>query len=187
MCDYTLFKDWKNSHATEMQDLTFARPDDIFIFTRFTLPLPCCFEGKQVLYAGDIKEAAGYIRHIFLYDILNDMTDDLAFDPKLLNDENQKDALTILYFWFKLGKILENEKCEELLMKFCKEFNKEFNHRTGSEYELQVLKGADELRKFLNLHCKGNPNFDKKRLSNLCSSDLFAGRPLKEFLDNLFL
>ena len=166
MCDYTLFKDWKNSHATEMQDLTFARPDDIFIFTRFTLPLPCCFEGKQVLYAGDIKEAAGYIRHIFLYDILNDMTDDLAFDPKLLN---------------------ENEKCAELLMKFCKEFNKEFNHRTGSEYELQVLKGADELRKFLNLHCKGNPNFDKKRLSNLCSSDLFAGRPLKDFLDNLFL
>ena len=108
MSDYTSYKSWKSSHASEMQDLTFARPDDIFIFTRFTSKEPD-FEGKQVLYASDIKEAAGYFQHVFLYDILNDMTDDLALDPKLLNNENQKDVLTDNIVSEKVIKLLKEK------------------------------------------------------------------------------
>lgn len=185
MSDYTSYKSWKSSHASEMQDLTFARPDDIFIFTRFTSQEPD-FEGKQVLYASDIKEAAGYFQHVFLYDILNDMTDDLALDPKLLNNENQKDVLTIMLFWFKLGKAFKSENFEKLFREFCKDFNATFNHRNGAEYEFQILNGADELREFLISSFKNYPNFDQQRLENLCSSDLFAGRPLYDFLNDFF-
>ena len=84
--DYLNFNNWKNSHATEMQDLTFARPDDIFIFTRCTSYFPFEWEGKEVLYAESIEEVIGYIRHIFLYDILNDLFDDLEYD----NDINKQ-------------------------------------------------------------------------------------------------
>lgn len=78
--DYSKFQSWKNSHATEMQDLTFAKPFDFFIFIRFKENSK--YDGKQVLYAENIEEAIGYIRHIFLYDIINDATFDLELDFK---------------------------------------------------------------------------------------------------------
>ena len=114
------------------------------------------------------------------------MTDDLALDPKLLNNENQKDVLTIMLFWFKLGKVFKSENFEKLFREFCKDFNETFNHRNGLEYEFQILNGADELREFLISSFKNYPNFDQQKLENLCSSDLFAGRPLYDFLNNFF-
>ncbi len=183
--DYSKFKNWKNSHATEMQDLTFAKPDDIFIFTRFTAHQPSDFEGKQILFAGSIEEAIGYIRHIFLYDILNDTSDDLETDFKAILSEHQTDAISILNYWFKLGKISAVNNCQEF-SKFCKDFNSDFSHREDKEYEIQILNGATELRRFLIRRYSECENFDKERLCNICSKELFVGKLLKDFLDILF-
>lgn len=38
--DYSEFGSWKNSHSTEMQNIALAKPDDIFIFIRFTEHIP---------------------------------------------------------------------------------------------------------------------------------------------------
>lgn len=184
--NYLEFKNWKNSHITEMQDLTYARPDDIFIFTRFTIHRPFELESKQVLYAESVEEWIGYIRHIFLYDILNDIADDLEFDFKTPYGERQKDAISILSYWYKLGKFSTESNKYQNLNKFCKDFNTEFNFKENAEYEIQILNGADELREFLISKYSKCKNFDRKRLSNICSKELFAGRLLKDFLDMLF-
>lgn len=185
MKDYALFENWQNSHATEMQDLTFAKPDDFFIYTRFTAPLPCAIEGKEILFAEDIKEVAGYMRHIYLYDILNDMTDDMELDPELVDDEKQQDAISILNYWFKLGKILEEENIDDKFYDIYNDFNNEFNRRGGCEYEFRIIKGADNLRDFLIEKYKGHPYFNEEKLRNICSSELFAGRMLQDLIDTL--
>ena len=182
--DYTKFDSWKSTHATEMQDLTYARPHDIFIFTRFTKHKPLVFEGKQVLFAETLPEVIGYIRHIFIYDILNDLTDDFEFDFKKHCDGCQTDAVPLLNYWFKSGKITSSKSVLDA-KKFCKAFNNEFANREDTEYEIQILNGADELRRFLNKRFSNCENFDKNKLSNICSKDLFAGKPLKDFLDFL--
>ncbi len=181
--DFLKFENWKNSHVIEMQDLTFAKPFDIFIFTRFT----CCFHsGTQVLVAQSIEETVGYIRHIFLYDILNDATDDLETDLKSFNCNRQEDAIKLFNYWFKLGKIKTDNVSYEEFTDFCNDFNSEFSHRGGMEYEIEIFNGADELKNFLIKRYSKCESFDKKLLNDICSEELFAGKPLKDFLDMLF-
>ena len=183
--DYLNFNNWKNSHAPEMQDLTFARPDDIFIFTRCTSYFPFEWEGKEVLYAESIEEVIGYIRHIFLYDILNDLFDDLEYDNEINKQIKQDETIAIYNFWYKFGKLNQaTDKIKEI-NHLLNEFNLFFKNRKYFEYEIQIFDGADELRKFLNKNYSNNENFDKRLLSNICSKELFAGKPLKEFLDKV--
>lgn len=184
--NYLLFTNWKNSHSKEMQDLTFARPRDIFIFTRFTLHSQFECENKQILFAESVEEALGYIRHIFLYDIMNDNVDDLEFDYKSPFDEKQKVAILLFNYWFQLGKISSTNINIQELKKFCKTFNRVFNSRQDYEYEIHILNGADELRKFLIMKYSEYENFDKEKLSNICSNDLFVGKLIKNFLNTLF-
>ena len=180
--DYLKYNDWKNSHATEMQQLEFSRPDDIFIFERFTQKSIGDAESQTVLFAEDIDEAIGYIRHIFLYDILIDSTDDLEYLSISPLEEQQKDVLMLLNYWFNAGKIADAPNIKKELKNFCEEFNKDFSCRSETEYELNVLFGANELRKFLIQKYSENPYFDKKRLSDICDNSFFSGGLLKEFL-----
>ena len=69
--NYLEFKNWKNSHSAEMRNLDLASAEDIFIYTKFIAFNPLNFENKQILFAESLEETLGYIRHIFLYDILN--------------------------------------------------------------------------------------------------------------------
>lgn len=180
------FKEWRKSHSTGMMDLTFAHPDDIFIFTRFTSHQHSNFEGEQILYAEDVEEAIWYIRNIFLYDVLKDALDDLEFDFKSPFDETQKDTISLMNYWFKLGKISNvNMSCLEL-EEFCDDFNLYFNGRKDLEYEIKILNGANELRRFLTERYSMCEEFDKKLLDNVCSKKLFAGKRLKEFVEKLF-
>lgn len=90
--------------------------------------------------------------------------------------------ILLLYFWFKLGEITKEEFDD-----FCNKFNSEFMKREDIEYEIQILNGADELRDFLIERYSKCENFDKDKLCSICSNELFAGKPLKDFLDILFV
>lgn len=184
--DYSKFKNWKNSHAMEMRDLTFAKPDDFFIYTSFKMSTPFEVQEHQVLFAENIEEAAGYFRHIFLYDLLVDATDDLELDKVLRNEERQKDALFLLNLWFKSGKALHKSDVKKSLSGLIKEFNQRFNNQNELQYEFQILNGANGLKRFLKSKFKEHENFDEKRLDNICGNELFAGSPLKDFIDMLF-
>ncbi len=181
------FLKWKNSHANEMADLTFCKPDDIFIFTRFTEQSPSYFEGKQVLFAENFEDIAGYLHHIFLYDILYDAIEDVEFDFKSQFDERQEKIIKLLSFWHKSAKISVAKNSEKTLLEFCEKFNSEFNETTHTEYEIRIFKGLDKLKKFLIEKFSENENFDEQKLCNICNKDAFAGRVLEEFLNELFL
>lgn len=184
--DYSKFKNWKNSHSTQMQDLTFAMPDDIFIYTSFKMSTPFEVQEHQVLFAENIEEAAGYFRHIFLYDLLVDATDDLELDKVLRTEERQKDALFLLNLWFRAGKALHKPDAKKAILGLIKEFNQHFNNENDLQYEFQVLNGANSLKRFLKSKFKDNEAFDEKKLENICSNQLFVGKLLKDFLDMLF-
>lgn len=184
--DYLNFKSWKTSHSMEMQDLTFAKPDDIFIYTRFSLKFPFDCEGENILFAGSIEEVLGYIRHIFIYDILNDSVDDLEYDIKALSDEKQGAVISLLNYWFRLGKAAKYDDKLQILKNLSFEFNREFGRREEAEYEFYILKGANELRDFLIEKHFDEQDFDKKLLANICSEELFAGKLLKDFIDKIF-
>jgi len=160
--DYLNFKTWKSTHAREMQNLTCARPDDIFIFTRFVAHHPFEFESNQIAYAQNTEEAIGYTRHIFLYDILNDTSDDLEFDLKSPFAQRQKDAVLLFKHWYQLGKLSTTTTKINDLRKFCHDFNSDFNASREHEYEIQILNGADQLRIFLISKYSKYENFNKK-------------------------
>ena len=184
--DYSKFKNWKNSHSTQMQDLTFAKPDDIFIYTSFKMTTPFEVEERKVLFAESLEEVAGYLRHIFLYDLLVDATDDLELDEALRTEERQKDALFLLNLWFRTGKALHKSDVKKAISNLIKEFNQRFNTRKELEYEFQILNGANSLKRFLKSIFKDNEAFDEKKLENICINQLFDGKLLKDFLDMLF-
>ena len=144
--DYLDFKSWKSKHSAQMKELQLARADSIFIFTRFTVNSPFVLDSKQFHFAESAEEAAGYIRHIFLCDILSDAIDDLQFELVNIENERQSDVLRLFDLWFKLGKIKPSIK---KLREFCSAFNDEFSLNREVEYEIRVLCGVDELRKFL--------------------------------------
>ena len=181
--NYSEFKDWRNNFCNDMKDLTFSHPDDYFLYTSVKYNNALSFKASQVLFAEDITQAIDYIKHIFLYDVINDNIDDLEFDIYCPKNEVQKNSIMLLNYWFKLGKISASY---EEFKAFCKEFNGKFNS-DQFECEIQILNGADELRYFLNKKYKNNENFDKNLLSNICRSDLFAGKKLNDFLNNLFI
>lgn len=185
MKDYNNFKSWKSNHSSFMQDLTFAKPEDIFIYTSFKMSTPFEVQEHQVLFAENIEEAAGYFRHIFLYDLLVDATDDLELDEALRTVERQKDALFLLNLWFKSGKALHKSDVKKSLSGLIKEFNQRFNNQNELQYEFQVLDGANGLKRFLKSKFKDNENFDEKRLENICSNQLFVGRLLMDFIEDL--
>ncbi len=184
--NYLKFSSWKNSHSTEMRKLAFAHPDDVFIFTRFSGHLPFEFDGKQILFAKSIEEAIGYIRHIFIYDILNDVINELEVDINPQFYEQQKDAVLLLDFWFKSAKIATSHKKDQKLSEFCGEFNVEFSNRKTTEYEIQVLYCADDLRDFLIRRYSGYEIFNERQLYNICSKRSFDGKLLNDYIYKLF-
>lgn len=169
-----------------MQDLTFAKPDDIFIYTSFKMSRPFEVEEHQVLFAENIEEAVGYFRHIFLYDLLVDATDDLELDEALRTEERQKDALFLLNLWFKTGKALHKSDVKKSVAPLIKEFNQRFNNQSELQYEFQILKGANSLKRFLKSKFKTCENFDERCLDNICSNQLFVGKELNDFVSKLF-
>ncbi len=185
MIDYTNYQNWKNSHSLEMEDLSLSKPTDLFIFVRFTQKTPINLQSRKMLFAETLEEAMGFIRHIFLYDILNDITDDLRTDFKENFDITQTDAVSVINKWFKLGKLSKNANGLQL-KKFCRDFNLEFSIRKNVEYEIQVLNGVNELHRFLNKYFAEDENFDKKKFSNICSNYFFVPKLLKDYLDLLF-
>lgn len=186
MKDYNNYKSWKSSRSTLMQDLTFSTPNDVFIYTNLKMTTPFNMEENRVLFAESLVEAAGYFRHIFLYDLLVEATDDLALDQVLRTEERQKDALFLLNLWFKTGKALHKSDIKKALLNLTKEFNQHFNNSIGLQYEFKILNGANGLRRFLKSKFKDNENFNAKRLDNICSNDLFAGKLLNDFIMDLF-
>lgn len=186
MQDYNNFKSWNSNYSSFMQNLTFAKPNNIFIYTSFKMSEPFEVEENQVLFAEDFEEAAGYFRHIFLYDLLVEATDDLALDQVLRTEERQKDALFLLNLWFKTGKALHKSDIKKALLNLTKEFNQHFNNSNGLQYEFKILNGANGLRRFLKSKFKDNENFNAKRLDDICSNDLFAGKLLNDFIMDLF-
>ena len=184
MMDLSEFKKWRSSRPTEMRELAFACPDDIFIFARMNIKNISEGESKYVIYAEDIKEAKWFICHIFLYDILNDAADDLEFDFKTPFNERQKDAIMLLKFWFQMSK--KADMSFKDLTDFCKQFNSYFNNREDIQYEIEVLNGAQELHKFLKAKFSDNDIYNEEKLINICSSDSFSGKLLKDYLDIIF-
>ena len=87
-------------------------------------------------------------------------------------------------FWYRLGKLLSTNRVE--LLKFCNEFNSKFQNRNDTEYEIKILYGADELRKFLIKKHSFNTNFNKYELECICSEELYVPMRIKEFLNKLF-
>lgn len=186
MKDYNNFKSWNSKHSRLVQDLNFAKPDDIFIYTSFKMAVPFEAEERQLLFAENFEDAAGYFRHIFLYDLLVDATDDLELDETLKTEERQKDALILLNLWFKTGNAIHKSDAKKTLSNLIKEFNQQFNNRNELQYEFQILNGANDLKRFLITKFKNNENFDKKRLDSICSNQLFFGKLLNEFIKEIF-
>ena len=89
----------------------------------------------------------------------------------------------MLNYWFQLGKIANFKTREKWFKKFCENFNAEFGNRSDTEYEIKVLKGANKLRRFLLEKYSDCENFNKEKLCDICSEDLFAGKLLKDFLN----
>lgn len=186
MKDYNNYKSWKSSRSTLMQDLTFSTPNDVFIYTNFKMTTPFNMEENRVLFSECLEEAAGYFRHIFLYDLLVDATDDLELDEALRTEERQKDALFLLDLWFRTGKALHKSDVKKAFLDLIKEFNQQFNNKNELQYEFQVLNGANGLKRFLKSKFKDNEAFDEKKLENICNKDLFVGKLLNDFLADLF-
>ena len=186
MMNSSEFKNWRKYISSGMDDITYSHPDDIFIFTRFTVKKPLRTESKQVLYAEDIKDTIWYLHYIFLNDILTDAIDDVELDFKSPFDERQKDVILLLNYWFKSSKLSPANTDIQKLKEFCTLFNCDFKTKEDVEYEIEILNGAEELRKFLIKKYSICENFDKKALSNICGKDLFVGKKLKDFLDDFF-
>jgi len=81
---------------------------------------------------------------------------------------------------------MKNRDIKKESLKLCEKFNKEFSNRENKEYEFAIINGANKLRDFLVSKYKADINFDKNKLETICSNDLFAGKLLNEFLNNLF-
>ena len=62
-----------------------------------------------------------YIHYILLYDILNDLLDDMEYDFKTLFSKKQSDIIAVMNFWFRFGKI--HTESEKQILQLCKEFN----------------------------------------------------------------
>lgn len=176
---------WDDFYVKEMSDLTFAKPSDFFLYTRFTVKSPERFEGQQILYTDSITQLIDYVRHIFLYDILNDIADDIQYDFKTAFDERQSDIITVMNYWFKFGKLVRKNNFKQILA-LCDEFDSRLSYRENTEYEIRVFNGANELCDFLISRYKYDESCDKKQLRNICSKEIFAGKPLKDFIENLF-
>ncbi|MDD6479478.1 MAG: hypothetical protein PUF48_06720 [Oscillospiraceae bacterium] len=185
MKDCNNFKSWKSNHSSFMRDLTFAKPDDIFIYTSFKMSTPFEVGEHQVLFAENVEEAARYFRDIFLYDLLVDATDDLELDEALRTEERQQEALFLLNLWFRTGKALHKSDIKKVLSGLIKEFNQQFNNQNELQYEFQILCGANALKQFLKSKFKDKENFDEKKLENICSNQLFAGKLLSDFIEGL--
>lgn len=186
MKDYNNFKSWKSSHSTLMQNLSFSAPDDLFIYTNFKMTTPVEIEERQLLFAESMAEAAGYFRHIFLYDLLVDATNDLELDDVLKAEERQKDVLFLLFLWFKAGKVLQMSDVKNSLLNLINEFNNQFNDHNQLNYEFQILNGVNELKEFLKSKFKDKENFDEKQLDIVCNKQLFVGKLLNDFIMTLF-
>lgn len=186
MKDYNNYKSWKSSRSTLMQDLTFSTPNDVFIYTNFKMTTPFNMEENRVLFAESLEEAAGYFRHIFLYDLLVDATDDLELDEALRTKERQQDALFLLNLWFRTGKALHKSDVKKAFLDLINDFNQHFNNENDLQYEFQVLNGANSLKRFLKSKFKDDEKFDEKRLEDICSNQFFVGKLLNDFLAALF-
>ena len=114
-----------------------------------------------------------------------DATDDLELDEALRTEERQKDSLLLLNLWFRTGKALHKSDIKKAVSALIKEFNQRFNNQKELQYEFQILNGANGLKRFLKSKFKDDENFDEKRLENICSNQLFVGRLLMDFIEDL--
>ena len=76
----------------EQNDISNATSTDYFIYSHFLENDSCPINSRQIRYAENISEAALYIHHILLYDILNDLLDDIKYDFKMPFSKKQ--------YWF---------------------------------------------------------------------------------------
>ena len=185
MKDHNNFESRKSNPSNFIRCSTFAKPNDVFIYTSFKMSIPFEVEEGQVLFAKNFEEAAGYFRHIFLYDLLVDATDDLKLDEALRTEERRKDVLFLLNLWFKTGKSLHKSDVKKEFSNLIKEFNQHFNNRNDLQYEFHVLNGENDLKIFLKSEFKNNEKFDERRLDNICSNQLFVGKLLNDFVEEL--
>ncbi len=176
--DYSQFNSWRTNHAIDMSDLTYSKPYDIFIYTKVKIDNEIC--ACQVLYAEDLVETVGYFTHVFIFDLLTDKVDDLEFDFENCSDISQCDAISLMNYRFKLQKIFGKDDFVKSFLDICQQFNKEFD----GKYEFCVLNGADNLRKFLVSRYSNN-DLIKRKLETFCTKELFVGKLLNDFLNNV--
>lgn len=179
------YENLKIAREVANNELLFSKPTDIFIYTRFTDKASSYMTGESLHFADDLSQAINYICYIFMFDILNDISDDLEYDFKHLTQEKQGDILSIMNYWFKFYKISKQQNTENFV-KLCNKFNSEYNNRSDIEYQINILNGANSLQKFLIENYSNHINFDRYKLECICSNELFAGKPLQDFVDNLF-
>ncbi len=162
-------------------DISFSKSTDYFIYSSFFEDGLCPINSKELRYAETVLEAVFYIRHILLYDVLNDLLDDLEYDFKSPFSKKQSDVVAILNFWFKFGK----RKSEKQLFKLCDDFNNQFLYNKDLHYEIYILKGTEELKKFLISKFKTMSEYDRHKLDLICNKDHFVAKELKDFIEKL--
>ena len=116
-----------------------------------------------------------------------DAVEDIRTDFKAPFNVNQERTIYLLNFWYKAGKIPFSKTCEKELFELCNKFNCEYSNSDTIEYEIKILKGINELKAFLNDRFSQDENFDKATLDKICNEDVFAGRLLRKFIENLFI
>lgn len=80
----------KRNKALEVErnDISNATPTDYFIYSHFLENGSCTINSKQIRYAENVSEAALYVHYILLYDIFNDLLDDIQYDFKIPFSKN---------------------------------------------------------------------------------------------------
>ena len=100
--------------AVEQNDISFSKANDYFIYSRFTEKGLSLINGEQFRYAENIFDAVLYVHHILLYDILNDLLDDMQYDFKTPLSRKQLDIIVVMNFGLSLERLTSKVKS-----KFC--------------------------------------------------------------------
>ncbi len=167
----------------ERNDISNSAPTDYFIYSHFFEKSMCLINSEQIRYAENLSEAALYVRHILLYDILNDLLDDIEYDFKMPFSKKQSDVIAIMNFWFKFGKV--SLVSEKQVLQLCDDFNNQFADNDDLRYEIHILNGAEKLKEFLTIKYGTSAEFDENKLKSVCSEEQFDGEELKDFTEKL--
>lgn len=186
MANYNSEFFWKGKHATHMGGTLNAGKDSIFIYINFITPFPAYKEQKQIVSAESVKEAAGYLRHIFLKDVINDNADITDGSPERLTDQQKNKVAVFLKYYNLLDSFLQGEYGVAELKKLCDEFSSRFKNIGDLRYQVIIADGADELRNLLNNECFAGDKVGYKIMELICSKDSFDGKELDIVIADLF-